>query len=95
MTRNRKIELLRLNGWKEVPADNGETGWMAPEHAAGEMVFDLDSAYHTITKGTLGNYVQERIIGDMLQQGDIARMEAAERARFAATGVLRGVPPNY
>lgn len=95
MTKEEKEELLRLNGWKEIPADDGETGWLAPDHAAGDMVFDLDSAYHTVTKGTLGDFIQERIIGDMLQQEDARLMNQQEAARYAATGILRGEAPNY
>lgn len=95
MTNEDKEELLRLNGWKEVPAEDGETGWLAPEHAVGDMIFDRDSAYHTVTKGTLGDFIQERIITDMLHQEDARLIDQREAARYATTGVLRGVPPNY
>lgn len=97
MTANEKKTFLILNGWKEVPGDNGNTAWESPHTFTGTAsYFDLEAAYELETEGvgSLG-YAAEEALAGLLRVSDVAFMEAAEAARFAKTGVRLGVPPNY
>jgi hypothetical protein len=56
----------------------------------------LDDAYALETTGDgVYSLVAEQALSEALRAEDVRRMDEAEAARYAETGVRLGIPPNY
>jgi hypothetical protein len=86
---------LREAGWKEQPSNvPGQTCWLAPVGNA--LYYALDAAYALEAEGD-GVYglLGQQALTEALEAEDRRRMDETEAARFAATGIRLGFPPNY